>query len=307
MNCCGMNSVSGPHTQRGFLLIAAVVLIVIAGLVLSAMVFLGVTGEESSVGHMQAGQALFVTDSGTEYEHRRLARNVEWYRSSTDPMPAASQNFGAGSFTVYSNLPATMLRRRMVSGSTANVCVYTIDRLPTSGYVQVEDDIVGGAEFVRYTGTTTSAASCGNRPALTGITRNQTINGVTGADGDHERGSYVYPVTTLITGLAASCTPPVPFRITDHSKFLDAGTISLTDGAGNTEEIVYRGSNRVGGVMTLLGVTRCENGTGPFAYAANSPVTPLLSDGTSPDFEAQIHASSTVSGAMRQESKTIQR
>jgi hypothetical protein len=206
---------------------------------------------------------------------------------------------------VYSNLPATMLRRHLNSASTA-VCVYTIDRLPTSGYVQIDDDITAGGEFVHYNGTSSSVASCGNRPALTGIARNQTIGVITGSNVDHDRGSPVYPVTTLITNLGASCTAPSTVQIADHSKFLSAGTISLTDSAGNTEEITYTGSSRAGGVMTLTGVVRCTN-AGPFAYAPNFPVTPLLDDGTSPDFEAQMFATGTVGSAARQESKTIQR
>lgn len=307
MNNPAVLSRSLPRTQRGFLLITAVVLIVVTALLLTVMVFLGATGTRSSVAHSQSGQALFTADSGTEDEQRRMAQNVDWYRSTSDPTPVVTRNFGSGSFTVYSNLPATMLRRRMVAGSTANICVYTIDRLPASGYVQVDDDITSGGEFVRYTGVTASAAGCGNRPALTGITRNQTINGITGTNGDHERGSNVYPVTTLVTGLAASCTAPATIQIADHPKFLGAGSISLTDSAGNTEEIAYIGSSRAGGVMTLTGVARCQNGTGPFAYTAGFPVTPLLPDGVAPDFEAQIFASGTADAAARQETRTIQR
>jgi hypothetical protein len=295
------------RVQRGFLLMTAVVLIVVAALVLTVMVFLGVTGTESSVGHSQSGQALFVGGSGLEYEQRRLAQNVDWYRSTSDPMPGTTQALGAGSFTVYSNLPATMLRRRVVSGSTASICVYTIDRLPTSGNVQVGNDINAGGEFVQYTGTNSSLAACGNRPALTGITRNRTIGGIVGADGDHARGSNVYPVTTLITVLAASCAAPTTIQITDHSKFLNAGTITLTNNAGETEEIAYADSSRAGGVMTLTGVTRCQNGTGPFAFVANFPVTPLLDDGASPDFEAQMFATGSAGSATRQETRTIQR
>lgn len=153
-----------------------------------------------------------------------------------------------------------------------------------------------------------NADPCSIPTTPTGITRNRTIGGVVGADGDHERGSPVYPVTTLITKLpGASCSSPTTIQITDHSKFLDAGTISLADNAGNTEEIRYTGSTRAGGAMTLTGVTRCKNGTGPFAFVANFPVTPLLDDGASPDFEAQMFATGSAGSATRQETKTIQR
>ncbi|MCR4303777.1 MAG: pilus assembly PilX N-terminal domain-containing protein [Gallionella sp.] len=295
-----------PRTQRGFLLITAVILIVVVALLATVITFLTTGNVLSSAGHANSAQALFLAESGLEYEQLRLAQNVDWYRSTTDPIATSPRNLGAGTFTVYSNLPATMLRRRLNSASTA-VCVYTIDRWPTSGYVQIDNDITAVGEFVRYTGTTSSVASCGNRPALTGIARDQTIFGVKGSNVDHDRGSPVYPVTPLITNLGLSCTAPSTIQIVDHLKFLTVGTISLTDLAGNTEEISYTGSTRAGGVMTLTGVTRCSNVTGPFAYAPNFPVTPLLDDGTSPDFEAQIFASGAVGSATRQESKSIQR
>lgn len=301
------------RAQRGFLLMTAVVLIVVAALVLTVMVFLGVTGTESSVGHSQSGQALFVGGSGLEYEQRRLAQNLDWYRSTSDPMPGTSQALGAGSFTVYSNLPATMLRRRIPNGgSTADICVYTVDRFPASGYVQVEDDMNGNAEFIQYAGTTSNSVSCGNRPALTGLipaSRNATIGGVNNAANAHERDSHVYPVTTLMDNLAASvtCVAPAQLRITDHPKFLSAGTISLDDGSGiNAEEIAFGSSIRAGGVMTLKSLSRL-NGSNCPAWLAGVPVTPLLDDGTSPDFEAQIFASGAVDSAARQESKSIQR
>ena len=295
-----------PRAQRGFLLITAVILIVVVALLATVITFLTTGNVLSSAGHANSAQSLFLAESGLEFEQLRLAQNVDWYRSTTDPIATSTRNLGAGTFTVYSHLPATMLRRRLISTSTV-VCVYTIDRLPTSGYVQIDNDINAGGEFVHYNGTASSAAGCGNRPALTGIARNQTIDVITGSNVDHDRGSLVYPVTTLITNLVASCATPSTIRIADHSKFLNAGTISLTDLASNTEEISYTGSVRAGGVMTLTGVTRCANAAGPFAYAPNFPVTPILDDGTSPDFEAQIFASGAVGSAARQESKSIQR
>lgn len=301
-----MNSCKAQKLQRGFLLITAVIMIVTVALLATVITFLSTGNVLSSGGHANSAQALFLAESGLEYEQLRLAQSVDWYRNTTDPISTSTRNLGAGNFTVYSHLPATMLRRRLTSTSTV-VCVYTIDRWPTSGYVQIDNDIIAGGEFVRYLGTISSAVNCGNRPALTTIARNQTIGSVTGSLIDHDRGSPVYPVTQLITNLAASCTAPSTIQIFDNSKFLDVGTISLTDNAGNTEEIEYTASTRAGGVMTLTGVTRCANGNGPFAYAPNAPVTPLLDDGTSPDFEAQIFSSGAVGNATRQESKSIQR
>lgn len=310
---------AAPRVQRGFLLMTAVVLIVVVALLISAMVYLSATNTESGAGNLQAGQALFITDSGLDYGQRQLAQDTDWYRDTSDPAimtdgtcppSTVTLNLGQGTFTVCTNKPATMLRRRMASASTA-VCVYTVDRFPTSGYVQIDDDIspTGSAEFVHYTGTTASAASCGNQPALTGIARNQTISSITGTMGDHERDTYVYPVTTLQGGgLPNSCATPSSFQIADNSKFLSAGTIALDDGGTNYEQIVYTGSSRSGGVMTLTGVQRCQNTTMSAAWPGGFPVTPVTAQpSNSVRFETEISSTGSVSGAVRMERKTVQR
>jgi Tfp pilus assembly protein PilX len=301
--------------QRGFLLIAAIVLLVVGSMLAAAMAFMVATSGSSASDNLQSGQALFLADSGVEFEARRMAQNLDWYRSTTDPTAALAQNFGAGTITTNSNLVATMLRRRIPNGtSTADICVYTVDRFPTSGDLQIDDDIGGGAEFVRYTSTTTSSASCGNRPAFTGtITRNITIGGITGAAGSRERGDRVYPVTTLLDNIAASattpCAAPAQLRITDHPKFLRSGTISLDDGAANSEDIFYANSSRAGGVMTLTGLRRLLAPPCP-AWTAPKPVTPQLSGssgGGPADFEAQAVAIGAVGNTQRTTNMLLQR
>jgi hypothetical protein len=313
VNRFGTGQQGSPREQRGFLLMTAVILIVVVALLATVITFLSTGNVLSSAGHANSAQALFLADSGLEYEQRRLAQNLDWYRSASDPMPSATRNLGAGTFTVYSNLPATMLRRRIPNaGSTADICVYTIDRLPTSGYVQVEDDINSTAEFIQYFGTTSSSANCGNRPALTGIipaSRNTIIGGVNNAASAHGRDSRVYPVTTLMDNLAASvtCVTPAQLRIADHPKFLSAGTISLDDGTGvNAEEIAYASSTRAGGVMTLKSLRRLLGANCP-AWLAGAPVTPLLVDSAFPDFEAEIVSQGAVDVTTRVERKTVQR
>jgi len=290
-----------PRTQRGFLLIVSVVLIVIAALLLTVMVFLGVTGDESSVGHSQSGQALFIAESGTEFEQRQLARNLDWYRSASDPFDLTTRNLGTGSFTVQVNLPATILRRRInTTGAIASISVYSTDRFPIPPacgpcYVQVGDDITGGAEYMSYTGTS-------GGDTFTGVTRNVTIGGIIGAAAIRPRGEQVYPVTTLSANMVNSCTAPASFNVAAHSKFLSAGTVDIEG-----EEIMYSGITVVGAVMTLTGVRRCQNGTPSAAHNAGRPVTSLLVDGSDPDFEAEVLATGTVGGTVRRARKTVQR
>jgi type II secretory pathway pseudopilin PulG len=305
-----------PGRQGGFMLIAAIVLIVVAAALAVTIALIAGTSTGSAADNLQSGQALFVANSGLEFEVRRMARNVDWYRSSTDPTAASGpQALGQGTFTSFSNFAATKLRRRVVGASTT-ICVYTIDRFPTSGTIQIDDDISVGAEFVTYTGTTASSAACGNLPAFTGIGRGATVGGLTPPQGNHFRDDIAYPVTTLIDNLAASatCVAPATLRITDNSKFLSTGTISLDDGALNSEDISYASSTRAGGVMTLSGLKRLLGTTCPAwtggGGAAGAPVRPQLANstgGSGNDYEALASSSGTVGNAQRAMIRVLQR
>jgi hypothetical protein len=295
---------AGPRTQRGFLLIVSVVLIVIAALLLTVMVFLGVTGDESSVGHSQSGQAMFLAESGVEAEQRRLAQDLKWYRAASDPMPnpALPQSMGAGTFTSQRFFPATALRARAFSGSVNPIRVYTMDRYPTAGCLRIED------EYIAYTGVSTSNAVClGAGPCFTGITRASVPCGG-GATTDHARGTAVYPVSALQTALAANCNVVAQIQITQHIKFLKRGTIKIGD-----EEIGYRDSSVVGANRVLSGITRCLDtttgppGNTPESHAINDRVTPVMEGDDSVDYEAEVVVTGTVAGAQRSLRKTVQR
>jgi len=100
--------------QRGFLLVVAIVLLVVGSMLAAAMAYMVATSGGSATDNLQSGQALFLAGSGGEFEARRMAQNLDWYRSTTDPFDLTTQNFGQGSFTVQTNLPATLLRARQL-------------------------------------------------------------------------------------------------------------------------------------------------------------------------------------------------
>lgn len=297
-------------TERGIALIAAVFLIVVFGFLGVTVVSLVGTQGFSAMNEVKSDQAFFVAEGGTEFSQRFLAQNLQWYRSTVDPILIPATNLGAGSFNVSVNLPATMLRRRIPPG-LAPISVYTAARFPSSGFLQIEDDmnpVTGAGEFISYNGIVG-----GNTFNVTG--RGLTIGGVSSVSdaGDtHARGHHVYPVTTLempapATGLLNNCTPLASITLASHPKFLGAGTIDIEG-----EEIGYTGLTVTGGTMTLTGVTRCQNGTASAAHNNGSPVTPLLAEGTLPDFEAEIISTGTVSlaavgNAARSVRKTVQR
>jgi len=284
--------------ERGIALIAAVFLIVVFGFLGLTIVSLVSTQGFSAMNEVKSDQAFFIAEGGGEYAQRRLAENLDWYRSTVDPILIPATNLGAGAFNVSVNLPATMLRMRIPSAaSTAPIQVYTTARFPTSGVLQVEDDISTG-EFIRYTGIS------GN--TFTGITRDDTVGGVSGVANNHDRAERVYPVTTLATALANNCTSLASISLAAHPKFLSAGTIDIQG-----EEISYTGSSISGGTLTLIGVSRCQNGTVSAAHVVGVPVTPILVDMAGPDFQAELISTGTVSlisgNAARIVRKTVER
>jgi hypothetical protein len=317
------------HGQNGASLIVIVVMIIVIGIIAAAFVSL-IDTEVFTAMNQSAGLLTFgVAEGGVEFEQHSLAQNLSWYRSASDPMPASARTLGAapnaGSFTVQTNLPGTRLRRRIPNGiSTADICVYTTDRFtpPAGGYLLIADIGADPFEFVQYAGVGTSP-NCNQ--LFTGIVRDRTIGGITysGGASPHDRGEFVYPVTTIAAGETAlpnNCVSgPASFRIVDHPKFLTAGAITIfTDtnpGSVDWEEITYTNSTRAGGVMTLYGVRRCQNGTTTtVSHPAGKPVTPILPEGNPPDYQAEVVSTGTVAGvlgastnAVRVIRKTVQR
>jgi hypothetical protein len=276
--------------KSGTSLIATVLTLLIFSLFIAIAVSLVTTGSNIAVQEEQGTDAFYIADGGLEYAHFALTQNADWYRSTTDPIQITSTNLGAGSFTVNINLPATRLSRRLRTTDTVAI-VYTTNltnRFPSSGSLQIEDDIV------QYTGIV------GN-----------TFTGITGISSAHSRGEIVYPVTTLSNGLASLGSPCTPtsaasFNIAYHLKFLTAGTIDIEG-----EEISYTSSTVAGGVMTLNGVTRCLNLTSS-AHSSGATVTPILFGGDTADYQAEIISTGTVTNPLavnvvRTVRKTVQR
>jgi hypothetical protein len=285
-----------PHTsQKGFLMIVAAALLVVVAFFAVAMSGLVAGNATSGASHLGSMQALYQAESGLEFEQRRWAQNLDWYRSATDPNPnpATAQPLATGSFTVNTNLPATLLKTGL-GPVAATLTAYTTDRFPAGGILQIGEDLTLGAEFVRYTGIG------GN--TFTGATRGVTVGTVTSAAAAHARSDTVYPVTTLVDALAASCVAPGTFRIAAHAKFLSAGTLDIEG-----EEIAYSGSSITGGNMTLTGVQRCSGLIGPVAHAIGQPVTPVLVTGDSASYLAEMASTGTMGNNIRYARKTIQR
>ncbi len=124
--------------QVGFLMIAALVLIVVLVALAAVLGHLLANSTLSSGKHVGSMQALFLAESGLEFDQRRWSQNLDWYRSTTDPNPPAppAQALGNGTFTVFANLPATKVRTGFPAAA-ATLNVFTTARFPTAGILQV--------------------------------------------------------------------------------------------------------------------------------------------------------------------------
>ena len=284
--------------QRGFLMIVVLIMVVVMVFLAIAVGYQLANSTLASGSHVGSMQALFQAESGLEYEQRRWAQNLEWYRSATDPNPSAAtpQTLASGTFTVYGNLPATMLKSGMSAGaSTFNA--YTTDRFPGSGILQIGNDLLAGAELVRYTGVSGTT--------FTGVTRAQTVGTVISAASIHSRTDKVYPVTILRTALLANCTALASIQIDANSKFLSAGTLDIEG-----EEIGYSSSSTTGANTTLGGITRCLDTitiVTPAAHAVGQPVTPVLVGGDSADYQVEMISTGVQGTNIRYARRTIQR
>jgi hypothetical protein len=287
--------VNARRLQAGFLTIVALLLMVVLVAMAIALGYLVASGALAGGARAGAMQALFLAESGLEFEQRRWAQNLNWYRAAADPDPPApaAQALGNGTFTVSSTLPATLLRAHLsAAGGTINA--YTTGRFPASGILQIDDDLTSGGELVRYTGI------AGN--TFTGVTRAQGVGTVASLAGAHQRSSAVYPVTILRTAMAANCTSLASIQVDAHGKFLGAGTLDIEG-----EEVGYGGSSTTGGIMTLTGITRCLGAVTSVAHAVGQPVTPVLQGGDSAGYQVELIATGATANSTRHVRRTIVR
>lgn len=197
--------------QRGQLLVAAIVLIVVIALMIATLGYLYVSSERSSTMHGQSDAAYFVARSGLE------AAVFQFSQQGTlcGALPAANtdQAVGTGSFTVTA---ATVYPSATVSSSLSGAGIATT----TPGVVGVT--VTAGAfasyaphgririenEEIDYSSTSSSAAVCGTAPCF--IAWRRGANGTTAAT--HAAGISVFQDNQCLiqsTGCVAATCPAV--------------------------------------------------------------------------------------------------
>ena len=86
------------RSQSGYLMVVLIGLLVVVASLASVLSYLNAVNATSGSGRLGSMQALFEADSGLEYEQRRWAQNLDWYRSTTDPNPPVAAAAHHGKF-----------------------------------------------------------------------------------------------------------------------------------------------------------------------------------------------------------------
>ncbi len=165
-----------PATQRGFLLIMAVVLIVTVGLLAAVITFLTTGNVLTSASHASSAKALFVAESGME-------RALYGFKAGTSCSLLSSltppSTVGEGDFNLLGTLynPAAPVTIAVDIGTTDTVIPVSADPR-TSGYA-THGRLTISTEALSYSGVATTG--CSGAPAcFTGVTRG--VAGTTAVD-----------------------------------------------------------------------------------------------------------------------------
>jgi hypothetical protein len=164
--------------QAGFLLIAAVVLIVVGAVLAASIAFLAVSGGQSAVVHLGSKQALFVAGSGLERGIRALLASELGERlrcgTVTGNVNLTNVAFADGLFTVTANNGGVPYYPAIAATLTA--AVGTADSIiPISSLAEYAGAgrVVIDREAIDYAGTSNDSAVCGLglTPCLVGAQR----------------------------------------------------------------------------------------------------------------------------------------
>ncbi len=224
--------------QRGQLLVAGVVLIVVVALMVVALGFLYVSSERSSTLHGQSGTAYAAAYSGIEAAKYQFSTGTAC-GSLTNNQPVGSAQFSTLAGTLYPTAFAATLASNIPAGSVSSIpLTFTSGSLTN---LAPHGEITIGTESIDYGGTSLTGSACSPAPCLGGIVRG--ANGTTAAA--HTAGNAVTQASQCVitsTGTAGGATRKLESTVQasasgvsnffpGSSSFpLSAGTTSLTSG-----------------------------------------------------------------------------
>ena len=161
--------------QRGFLLLTAVVLIVVAALVLTVMVYFSVTSSEATSRHLSSKQALFIAGTGLEHGVHTLLSPTLGERldcaAITGDVSMTNIAFGDGRFTVTGGAPfypaAPTTLKLAISAADNTIPVNSLAGYAARGRIVIDREVIDYSET-----EVTDDAACGGigrAPCLLGI------------------------------------------------------------------------------------------------------------------------------------------
>ncbi len=269
--------------QRGQLLVAGVVLIVVVALMVVALGFLYVSSERSSTLHGQSGTAYAAAYSGIEAAKYQFSTGTACTALTNTNLPV-----GSGLFTTAGQPYPTPFTATLASNIPAG-SVSTIPLTFTSGSLSnlaPHGEITIGTESIDYGGTSLTGSACSPAPCLGGIVRG--ANGTTAAA--HTAGDAVTQASQCVitsTGTAGSAARKLESTVqasaSGVSNFfpgssfgLSTGTTSLTGGWAPN---LPAGDNYVFAIVTFNNTTTTETTipTGNLKLVATSPAATLQS------------------------------
>lgn len=167
------------HAQRGFLMIMAVMLIIVAALLLSVMVYFANTGGISSANNLNSKQALYIAGTGLERGTRALVSPVLAERLAcgavTSDASTTNVAFADGQFTVTggaSDYPAATTLKAGINSADSIIPVNSV-----AGYDADGGRVLIDREAIDYSAVEPSdTAVCGGAtktPCLVGAQRGQ--------------------------------------------------------------------------------------------------------------------------------------
>ncbi len=206
--------------ENGFLLISAIILIVIVAFLAVTVGYISTTGSRSSADRIDSANAFYIAQAGLQRAAYGLVSGGIACTGIAGHGDYTNATFSNGQFTVTATEfqpTSTTLASAITSGASV------IPVASLTGY-SAKGRIVIGNEAINYTGTSTSAGTCGTAPCFTGAIRG--VGGTTAAS--HSSGASVaqHQCNLVSTGAIPTIASPTGERELTNQVALP------TDGSG---------------------------------------------------------------------------
>jgi hypothetical protein len=168
--------------QRGALLMAAVVLVLIIVALVTAMSFLSVSDEGASGGNMSSAQALFAANSGLQralFQYNKICGTACASLTNTNlAVGDGTSSTSPGTFTTSGTLYPSGVIASTLTGSGITATAYIIPVSSITNFAP-HGRLIIQSEQIDYSATSTSNTVCGTQPCFVAWRRG--ANGTTAA------------------------------------------------------------------------------------------------------------------------------